>query len=205
ASQDSRYLLGLHRPADQESLREVALAILEKLELRDSFHALGRDFYIKPTGHGDRGAYDTLVTVVLDDILDQRLVEDETVDDSGVERAEGNILRAEVIERKPHSQFAQALKGFELGGPRAHKIAIADFQLDASCVQRSIHKRSRYRLHQPAVQKLLRRQVYRHREIRQLVLVLPRCELSAGGVDHPFTGGVDQSAAFENRQEPGRR
>src|SRR5690606_8581537 len=52
ASQDSRYLLGLHRPADQESLREVALAILEKLELRDGFHALGRDFYIKPTGHG---------------------------------------------------------------------------------------------------------------------------------------------------------
>jgi hypothetical protein len=59
------------RPAYQESLREIAIAAPQELELRDGFHTFRGNFDVETACHGNRGANDALVTAVRLDVLDQ--------------------------------------------------------------------------------------------------------------------------------------
>lgn len=56
AVQQRRDLLGLHRPADQETLREVAVAALQEFELGHGLHPFGRDLDVEVLRHRNGGA-----------------------------------------------------------------------------------------------------------------------------------------------------
>ena len=51
----------MHGPADQESLRQVALATSQEFQLSQCLDPFRRDFDVEPTRHGDRRAHNALM------------------------------------------------------------------------------------------------------------------------------------------------
>ena len=129
-SQYCRHLVGLNRPADQKSLREIAVAATQEFELRQGFHTFGSDLDIEALCHRDRSTNDALVAVILLDIRDQRLIEHETVDKSVVERFERYVAGAEVVERNSNTESAQIFQGSDFGRALSDNVAIADLKFD---------------------------------------------------------------------------
>src|SRR5690606_39025690 len=118
-----------------------------------------------------------------------------------VERTERDVARAEMIQRQAHAERPQALQRLLSGRTAANQVALVDLELEAAGVERVVRQRLGDGVDQAPVEKLLRRQVDRQREIRQLEAALPRGKLAAPGLDHPFAGGMDEAAGLEDRQE----
>ncbi len=97
------------------------------------------------------------------------------------------------------------MKRFELGTALADDFAFADFEFDTPGIEQRIVENLAHDIGKSPVHELLRRNVDRDREVRQLELALPSRQLAAGRRDDPLAGRVNQSGAFEDRQEPGRR
>ena len=61
----------LHRPADQKPLCQVAIATLQKFELRQRLDAFGGHLDIESLRHRDGGTHNALVAIIALDVGDQ--------------------------------------------------------------------------------------------------------------------------------------
>ena len=88
----------MHRATYQKALCQVAFATAQEFQLRYRFYAFGCYLNVETAGHGNRSTNYSLVAAVHFDILDQRLIENKTVNHAGIKGAEGNIVSAEMVQ-----------------------------------------------------------------------------------------------------------
>ena len=72
------------------------------------------------------------------DILNQRLIQYEAVDDTGVERTERDVPSTKMIQRQADTQFAQSVQCFQFCGALAKDLAIPELQFYATGIKRVV-------------------------------------------------------------------
>ena len=99
---DGTLVIEVDDPTVEVSLDGEELSItgagIQELKLRHCFHTLSRHLYVEALSHGNGCTHDTLMAVVLVNVGNEVTIEDETVNETIVERLERDVAGAEMIE-----------------------------------------------------------------------------------------------------------
>ena len=140
---------------------------------------------------------------VLGNVLDERLVDLQTLDRKALQVRERRKARAEVIDRQIDADRPQAVQSLEGLGLVGHQRSLGNFEIEHSATDSVIVNRFRDGVDERWLLELARRNVDRDPVERQAFL-LPCTQLGARSADHPLADIDDQARLLGDVNEIAR-
>ena len=102
-----------HRLGEQKALSSFAVRLSQLRETGGRFHTFGHHVHIQPVRKLDHCAHDGLVTGVVCESGNKRLIDLERREWAAFQVQQTGIARAEVINRKANTDLSQGFQGGE--------------------------------------------------------------------------------------------